>query len=130
MTALTLYLSPGSSSMAVHIALHEIGLPFESKSLSFYEKEHRQPPFLAINPAGKVPTLMVDGRDRTPHDAVRHVDERGCDLLEKGHGARTYTPRRAACRAKDSRRGCGDATLRGPRCTGWQRPGDCSVGRT
>jgi glutathione S-transferase len=60
-TALTLYLSPGSSSMAVHIALHEIGLPFETKSLSFHRKEHRQPPFLAINPAGKVPTLMVDG---------------------------------------------------------------------
>jgi glutathione S-transferase len=47
--------------MAVHIALHEIGVPFETKSLSFYEKEHRQPPFLAINPAGKVPTLLVDG---------------------------------------------------------------------
>jgi glutathione S-transferase len=60
-TALTLYLSPGSSSMAVHIALHEIGVPFETKSLSFYEKEHRQPPFLALNPAGKVPTLLVDG---------------------------------------------------------------------
>ena len=47
--------------MAVHIALHEIGVPFETKSLSFYEKEHRQPPFLALNPAGKVPTLLVDG---------------------------------------------------------------------
>jgi len=60
-TALTLYLSPGSSSMAVHIALHEIGVPFETKSLSFHKQEHRQPPFLAINPAGKVPTLLVDG---------------------------------------------------------------------
>jgi len=58
---LTLYLSPGSSSMAVHIALHEIGAPFDIKSLSFHQKEHRQPPFLAINPAGKVPTLLVDG---------------------------------------------------------------------
>ncbi len=47
--------------MAVHIALHEIGVPFETKVLSFYKKEHRQPPFLAINPAGKVPTLLVDG---------------------------------------------------------------------
>ena len=47
--------------MAVHIALHEIGVPFETRSLSFYKKEHRQPSFLAINPAGKVPTLLVDG---------------------------------------------------------------------
>ena len=47
--------------MAVHIALHEIGAPFETKPLSFHKKEHRRPPFLAINPAGKVPTLLVDG---------------------------------------------------------------------
>jgi glutathione S-transferase len=64
-TALTLYLSPGSSSMAVHIALHEIGVPFETRSLSFFKKEHRSPAFLAINPAGKVPTLLVDGTPLT-----------------------------------------------------------------
>jgi len=28
---LTLYFAPGSSSFAVHIALHEIGVPFEGK---------------------------------------------------------------------------------------------------
>lgn len=59
---LTLYFSPGSSSMAVHIALHEIGVPFEAKPLSFASKETRTPEFLAINPAGKVPTLLIDGR--------------------------------------------------------------------
>jgi len=64
-TALTLYLSPGSSSMAVHIALHEIGAPFETRSLSFHRKEHRTSDFLAINPAGKVPTLLVDGKPLT-----------------------------------------------------------------
>lgn len=62
---LTFYLSPGSSSMAPHIALHEIGVPFETHSLSFARKEHRQPPFLAINPEGKVPTLLIDGRRLT-----------------------------------------------------------------
>jgi glutathione S-transferase len=60
-TALTFYFSPGASSMAVHIALHEIGVPFERKCLSFHRKEHRTPEFQAINPAGKVPTLLVDG---------------------------------------------------------------------
>jgi glutathione S-transferase len=59
---LTLYFSPGSSSMAVHIALHEIGEPFEAKPLSFAAKETRTPEFLAINPVGKVPTLLIDGR--------------------------------------------------------------------
>src|SRR3954468_14969453 len=47
--------------MAVHIALHETGATFDIKPLSFHHKEHRQPSFLAINPAGKVPTLLVDG---------------------------------------------------------------------
>lgn len=59
---LTFYFSPGSSSMAPHIALHEIGAPFEAKPLSFGKKETRTPEFLAINPNGKVPVLLVDGR--------------------------------------------------------------------
>jgi glutathione S-transferase len=65
MTALVLYSAPGSSSMAVHIALHEVGLPFETRSLSFHRKEMRTAEFLALNPAGKVPTLLVDGRPLT-----------------------------------------------------------------
>jgi len=62
---LTLYLSPGASSMAPHIALHETGARFEIRSLSFAKKEHRDPEFLAINPEGKVPTLVVDGHALT-----------------------------------------------------------------
>jgi glutathione S-transferase len=63
--ALTFYFAPGSSSMAPHIALHEIGVPFESKPVSFAKKEQREPPYLAINPEGKVPALVVDGRPLT-----------------------------------------------------------------
>ena len=65
MTSLVLYLAPGSSSMAVHIALHEIGVPFEVRPLSFARNETRTSDFLAINPAGKVPTLLIDGRPLT-----------------------------------------------------------------
>lgn len=59
---LTFYFSPGSSSMAPHIALHEIGVPFEARPLSLAAKDTRTPQFLAINPAGKVPALLIDGR--------------------------------------------------------------------
>jgi len=62
---LTLYFCPGSSSMAPHIALHEIGCPFEGKAISLAKKEQREPAFLAINPEGKVPTLLIDGRVMT-----------------------------------------------------------------
>ncbi len=62
---LTLYFAPGSSSMAPHIALHEIGAPFESRPISFARKETRSSAYLAVNPEGKVPTLLIDGRRLT-----------------------------------------------------------------
>jgi glutathione S-transferase len=65
MTKLAFYFAPGSSSMAVHIALHEVGAPFEPRPMSFHKHDMRSPEFRAINPAGKVPTLIVDGRPLT-----------------------------------------------------------------
>ena len=62
---LTLYFSPGSSSMATHIALNEIGVPFEAKLTALHENAHRAPGYLAVNPEGKVPTLVIDGRPLT-----------------------------------------------------------------
>jgi glutathione S-transferase len=61
---LTLYFSPGSSSMATHVALHEIGVPFESRYLSL-GKDNRTADYLALNPEGKVPTLLIDGKPLT-----------------------------------------------------------------
>ncbi len=62
---LKLYFEPGASSMAPHIALHEVGAAFESQPVSLARKENRDPAFLAINPEGKVPTLVIDGRPLT-----------------------------------------------------------------
>jgi glutathione S-transferase len=62
---LTLYFAPGSSAMAPHIVLHETGAPFESRSLSFHKKQNRDPAYLAINPEGKVPTLLIDDHPLT-----------------------------------------------------------------
>ena len=62
---LTLYFAPGSSSMAPHIALHEVGAPFQAVPLSFHKRENRAPAYLALNPEGKVPTLLIDGRPLT-----------------------------------------------------------------
>ena len=67
---LTLYFAPGSSSMAPHIALHEIGAPFEARPLSFHNNDTRQPAYLALNPEGKTPVLLVDGRPLTEVAAI------------------------------------------------------------
>ena len=67
---LTLYFAPGSSAMAPHIALHEVGAPFESRPLSFHKKQNRDPAYLAINPEGKLPTLLIDGRPLTEVAAI------------------------------------------------------------
>ena len=65
---LTLYFTPGTSSMAPHIALHEIGAPFEGHAMT--QGEHRGPAYRALNPEGKVPTLAIDGRPMTEVAAI------------------------------------------------------------
>jgi glutathione S-transferase len=67
---LTLYFAPGSSSMAVHIALQEIAVAFEGKPMSFRNKDMSAPDYLKLNPEAKVPTLVVDGRPLTEVAAI------------------------------------------------------------
>ena len=56
--------------MAPHIALHEIGVPFEAIPVSFARSETRAAPFLAVNPEGKVPALLIDRRPLTEVAAI------------------------------------------------------------
>src|SRR6202163_3137613 len=65
-----LYFAPSSSSMAAHIALHEIGAPFEGRPMSFKKNDMRSPEYLALHPEGKVPTLVIDGRPLTEVAAI------------------------------------------------------------
>jgi glutathione S-transferase len=67
---LIFYFAPGSSSMAVHIALHEVGAAFEGRPMSFTRRDLQTPAFLQINPEGKVPTLVIDGRPLTEVAAI------------------------------------------------------------
>jgi glutathione S-transferase len=56
--------------MAVHIALHEIGVDFERQLVSLAGREQFDPEYLAINPEAKVPTLLIDGRVLTEVAAI------------------------------------------------------------
>ncbi len=57
----TLYYSPGSASMVVHLALLELGLPHELRLVDMEARAHKDPEYLRLNPNGLVPTLIVDG---------------------------------------------------------------------
>lgn len=56
--------------MAVHIALWEVGADFDAHPLAFSRGEHQTPAYLAINPLGQVPTLVVDGEPLTEVAAI------------------------------------------------------------
>lgn len=56
-----LYYSPGAASMAVHWLLIELGRPPELRLLDFGSRQQKSPEYLALNPAGVVPTLLIDG---------------------------------------------------------------------
>ena len=60
----TLYFSPGAASLVVHWLLIELDVPHELRQLALAAGEHKRPEYLALNPAGVVPTLLIDG---TPH---------------------------------------------------------------
>jgi len=65
-----LYYSNGSCSLSTHIALEESGAKFEAQRINLREGEQKRPEYLAINPKGKVPALVVDGGVITEVPAV------------------------------------------------------------
>ena len=66
----TLFYSPGTASIVVHLALLEIGAPYRLERVDFESKAQRDPRYLALNPSGVVPTLIVDGEPFTESAAL------------------------------------------------------------
>ena len=58
---LTLYYAPQTRASRVLWALEELGVPYERVKLDLSKGEHKKPDYLALNPNGTVPTLVVDG---------------------------------------------------------------------
>lgn len=52
-----LHYFPGNASMAPHILLHELGLPFTLQLVDRTTNAHKQPAYLALNPNGQIPVL-------------------------------------------------------------------------
>lgn len=63
-----LYYAPGACSLAVHIALREIGLPFEAVQVDLVKHQLRDgASYLDVSPRGYVPLLELD-------DGTRHSE--------------------------------------------------------
>jgi glutathione S-transferase len=79
-TPYLLYYSPGAASMAVHWMLIELGVAFDTQLVDIDAGQQHDPAYLRLNPAGRVPTLMVDGAPRHESAALlmllaeRHPD--------------------------------------------------------
>jgi glutathione S-transferase len=65
-----LYYAPGTASFAVHWMLIELGVEFRTERLDLTAGDQRLPTYLRINPAGRVPTLVVDGEAYTESAAL------------------------------------------------------------
>jgi glutathione S-transferase len=57
---LQFYMTPGSCTTGIHILLEELELPFQVTIVNLQAGDHRQPAYLAINPKGSIPTLLLD----------------------------------------------------------------------
>ena len=58
----TLYYSPSTASLVIHWLLIHLGVPFETVLVDFETGAQKGADYLALNPAGRVPTLIVDGK--------------------------------------------------------------------
>ncbi len=90
----TLYYAPGAASMAVHWMLIELGVPFDTVLVDINAGAQRSADYLKLNPAGRVPTLVVDSVAYTESTALLM-------LLAERHPAAAMmplpgTPHRAA----------------------------------
>lgn len=90
----TLYYSPGTASLAVHLALLEIGVPYRLELVDIDRQAQRSADYLRLNPHGRVPTLVIDGK---PHAEVAAL----LLMLADRHPESRLAPRAGDARRND-----------------------------
>jgi glutathione S-transferase len=67
---ITFFHNPQSRGLIAHWMLEEVGAPYEIQLIRFDKGENRKPEFLAVNPMGKIPTIIHRGVVVTEAGAV------------------------------------------------------------
>ena len=94
---LELYFAPGACSFVPHVSLEAIkaatGVGYEPKLVKLHKGEHRTPEYLAMNPDGQVPLLVVDGKPLSQIVAI-------LDFLDRSFPKAGLFPAQPAARAQ------------------------------
>jgi glutathione S-transferase len=98
---LEVYAFATPNSLRVPIALEELGLAYELRSVNVRKGEQKLPGYLAINPNGKVP-LLVDSEG--PDGQPLTINESGAILVYLAEKSGRLLPRDGAGRARSSSR--------------------------
>jgi glutathione S-transferase len=70
MPKLELFYAPTACCDATLIALEHLAVPYELHLVRFARGDNRKPEYVELNPRGKVPLLLVDGRPLTENTAI------------------------------------------------------------
>ena len=97
MSNIKLFFAPGACSFVPHVGLEAAraatGQDFEAQPVKLHKGEQRTPDYLALNPDGQVPVLVVDGEPLTQIVAI-------CDWIDRSFPAAGLLPTDAWARAK------------------------------
>jgi len=91
-----LYYYPGNASMAPHMALEEIGAPFELRLVDRAKNAHKAPDYLRLNPNGLIPVLadsdlvLFESAAICLHLADRHPEAKLVPPLGTAERAQLY----------------------------------------
>jgi glutathione S-transferase len=94
---LELYFSPGACSFVPHVGLEAIkaatGEDFKPNLVKLHKNENRTPEYLAMNPEGQVPVLLVEGQPLAQIVAI-------CDYLDRRYPQAGLLPTESWARAQ------------------------------
>lgn len=94
---ITLYSKATSNGRKASIMLEETGLPYAVRPMALEKKEQKEPWYLALNPQGRIPTIVDD---EGPEGAPVTVFESGAILLYLAEKSGKFLPTDPADRAR------------------------------